>query len=207
MLTLAYIALAGVGCLYVLVSLLLGQLFDVFSHDGDAGTATHGTEESYGIEQSGHASASAGDAAGASFHFPLFSPLALATLAGVVGGLGLITRHGLHFSERVSLALSLTLGFVLTYAVTYVTWRVVRAASGSSAIRAQDLLGAPAEILTPIPEHGTGEVAAEVRGQRYPAPAREVAGRAVARGTPVRVVRVSGATLIVTVEPQSPQKP
>lgn len=201
MLTLAYVALAAVGCVYVLVALLLGQLFGGSHDGGDAGAAAHDAGGSYGIEHTGHASASAGDGAAASFHFPLFSPLALATLGGTVGGLGLITLHGLHMGERTSLALSLAVGFGLTYAVTYVTWRVVRAASGSSAIRTQDLIGAAAEILTPIPAGGVGEVAAQVGDQRYPAPAREIEGRAVERGARVRVVSVSGSTLFVAAEP------
>ncbi len=203
MLTLAYIALAAIGCMYVVVSLLLGHVFDAFGHGGDAGAgAAHGVSESYGIDATGHGSAMAGDGGAATFHFPRCSPLALATLAGTVGGLGLMTRHGLGWGDGASLALSLPLGFAITYAVTYMTWRMLAAASTTSTIQTQDLVGAPAEILTPIPEGGLGEVAALARGQRYTAPARAAHGRALGRGATVKVVGVSGSTLIVAEEPR-----
>jgi len=75
----------------------------------------------------------------------------------------------------------------------------VQGSRGTSAIQAHDLEGVPAEILTPIPEGGLGEAAAFVKGERFAGPAREESGRAVPRGTPVTVVRLSGSTLIVKI--------
>ena len=59
------------------------------------------------------------------------------------------------------------------------------------------MVGAPAEILTPIPAGGVGEAAALVQGQRFTAPARELDGNEVPRGAAVTVVRMTGSTLVV----------
>jgi membrane protein implicated in regulation of membrane protease activity len=67
-------------------------------------------------------------------------------------------------------------------------------------VRPAQLVGVRAEVLTPIPEGGVGEVAAMVEGQRFNAPAREVAGRAVARGQLVRVTEMVGGTLLVSID-------
>jgi len=202
MLTVMYIALAILGCGYVLVSALLGHLAD-FLDTGHAasghGDASGPTGAAYGVEGGGHGAASATHVAASEFHFPFFSPLALATVFGSIGAWGLITKYGFRVGDRASLLISLPLAFGTAYAVTYLAWRLVTGSRGSSEIRLADLVGAPAEVLTPIPAGGTGEIAAVVRGQRYTGPAREVQGSEVPRGAFVTVVRVVGATMVVTV--------
>ena len=78
---------------------------------------------------------------------------------------------------------------------------------GSSEIRAADLRGARAEVLTPIPPGGVGEVAAYVRGQRFNGPAREERGRPAARGVSVVVKEAVGHTLVVSVGDEGQQTP
>lgn len=172
MLTLTYVALAVAGCGYVVMALVLGQAFDV----EDAGAGDGG------------------------FHFPLFSPLSLATFCGAIGALGLVATFGLHMSRTASVAVALLGATVFTYVVTYAAWRVLVSSTGTQTVRELDLVGATAEVLTPIPQDGLGEVAALVRGQRHTAPARTADGSPVSRGLIVSVVRVTGSTLIVQAE-------
>ncbi len=171
MLTITYLVLAVAGCGYVAVALVLGQLFDGDGLGGDA------------------------DAGG--FHFPLFSPAAIATLCGAVGAFGLIGQFGFRLSDSTSLLVALPAALVFTYIVTFVAWRLLATSVGTTALAPADLEGATAEILTPIPAGGVGEAAAMVRGQRFTAPAREMEGLAVPRGAVVTVVRLSGSTLLV----------
>jgi membrane protein implicated in regulation of membrane protease activity len=140
--------------------------------------------------------------AAAAFHFPFFSPLALATLSAALGGLGLIARHGLGLRDGTSLLVAAPGALALTYVVTYASWRLVSGSRGSSALRDDDFAGVPAEILTPIPAGGVGEATAMVRGERFTAPAREVRGRAVPRGARITVVRRIGFTLEVRLGPE-----
>jgi membrane protein implicated in regulation of membrane protease activity len=197
--------LTVLGSGYVLLSLLLGHgHFDDAggAHAGHAGhgghdTHTSETHMSYGVKGEGRG-ASGGTSGGAHvFHFPFFSPLALATLFAAIGGWGLIAQHGFHVSENVSLLIAIPAAVITAYGITYAGFRLVAGSSGSSQIRASDLEGASAEVITPIPAGGMGEVAAMVNGQRYSAPARELAGKAVPRGAHVRVRSLVGATLIV----------
>lgn len=203
MLTLMYIGFAVVGTGYIVISMLLGHVFDF----GDSGHAHSGAEsavESYGLDGSGHGTASADAGGGAEFHFPFFSPLAVATLLASIGAYGLIGLHGLGLEEQVSLLVAVPAALATAYGITYVSWRLVRGSVGSSFIKISELAGAPAEVTTPIPAGGLGEVAAMVSGQRYSSPAREVDGKEVPRGTLVTVINMVGSTLVVRVgvEPQ-----
>lgn len=174
MLTLVYLVLALLGCGYVIVATFLGHLAD--AGDGDSG--------------GGHGHAG-------EFHFPFFSPLAIAALFGALGGFGLIAKYGFRVGDGMSLALAGPAALVTSYVVTYLTWRLARSSTGSSQIRTADLAGAAGEVVTPIPAGGMGEVTVIVRGQRFTAPARAAAGNALPRGAMVTVEQYSGSTMVV----------
>jgi membrane protein implicated in regulation of membrane protease activity len=203
MLTLTYIGLAVLGCGYLAVAVLMGHLFefsggsDAHAGHADAAGADHAAQMDYGVDASGHGTAAAGGHGPAAFHFPFFSPLALATLFACIGAYGLISKFGLKVADTPSLLISIPAAFVTAYVVTYLSWRIMSSSRGSSAIRLQDLIGCPAEVITPIPRDGVGEVATLVAGQRFTAPARESEGREVPRGAQVTVLRMSGTTLLV----------
>ncbi len=179
MLTVTYATLAVAGCGYVAVALILGQVFD-----GDGGA----------------------DAADGTFHFPLFSPLSLATFCGATGALGLLATFGLQLSNPVSVAIALPGALLFTYVVTYAAWRLLVTSTGTQTVRESDLVGAAAEVTTPIPPDGPGEVVAMVRGQRHTAPARSADGSPLPRGAIVTVVRVAGVTLVVRPDTSAAQQ-
>jgi hypothetical protein len=214
LLTLVYMAFAGLGCLYVVLAAFLGHTADVGGHDssgaGGAGHATHAGDQAghgdtaYGV--GGHGGVHATAPSAASFHFPFFSPLALATLVAAIGGYGLIAKAALGAGDGGSLAMAVPAAMLTAYAVTYVGWRLVSGSTASSLIRLEDLAGAAAEVTVPIPAGGVGEAMATAGGQRYAAPAREVAGLAVARGATVTIV-AAGTTLVVRAGPPVPAAP
>jgi hypothetical protein len=214
LLTLVYMAFAGLGCLYVVLAAFLGHTGDVGGHDSSgAGGAGHSADASgHASDAGGHSSvAGHGDTAygagghggvhatapaAASFHFPFFSPLALATVVAAIGGYGLIAKAALGAGDGASLAMAVPAALLTAYGVTYVGWRLVSGSTASSLIRLEDLAGGAAEVTVPIPAGGVGEAMAIAGGQRYAAPAREVAGLAVARGATVTIV-ATGPTLVV----------
>jgi membrane protein implicated in regulation of membrane protease activity len=213
MLTITYLALAGLGCLYIVVSAFLGHLGDF----GDSGGHGHGDGGAdghaggghgdggghdaghYGVDGGGVGKVSAGEMGGA-FHFPFFSPLAVATLFTAIGAWGLISRHAMGVSDGASLLIALPAAFGTAYLVTWASYKLVSSSRGSSMIRADRFAGSSGEVLTPIPEGGLGEVAAVVDGHRYTSSAREIKGRALPRGRQVRIVKMSGSTLLVESE-------
>jgi hypothetical protein len=196
MLTVAYMALAALGCGYVLFSAFLGHAGSDAGADGHGASAADAHSD-YGVDGSGHGTAHASSGSAAEFHFPFFSPLALATLLAAIGAWGLIAQFGFGLTGERSLLVAIGAAIVTAYLVTWASWRIVRGSVGSSAIRLSSLPGAQAEVITPIPEGGVGEVAALVEGQRFTAPAREADGGAVARGAIVTVERMVGHTLLV----------
>ncbi|HXO25910.1 MAG TPA: hypothetical protein VOA80_01070 [Thermoanaerobaculia bacterium] len=228
MLTLVYMAFAGLGCLYVVLAAFLGHTADVGGHDtsgaGGGGHAAHAGghgsaasghasdvgghsgdagDTAYGVGGGGHGGVHATAPAAASFHFPFFSPLALATLVAAIGGYGLIAKAALGAGDGASLAMAVPAAVLTAYGVTYVGWRLVSGSTSSSLIRLEDLAGGAAEVTVPIPAGGVGEAMAIAGGQRYAAPAREVAGLAVARGATVTIV-AAGPTLVVRAGPPAP---
>jgi membrane protein implicated in regulation of membrane protease activity len=197
LLSIVFIAFAAVGCLYIVGAAMLGHLTDLGGDHGHAG-GDHGDAGDYGVDHGGHGSVSAGHGAAAAFHFPFFSPLALATFFAFIGGYGLMAKHGFAAPDGVALIVAIPLALATAYVVTYGAWKVVQGSRGSSQIRAADLVGVDAEVLTPIPAGGVGEVAATVRGQRFTGPAREAGGQAVRQGAHVRVERMVGSTMVVS---------
>jgi membrane protein implicated in regulation of membrane protease activity len=200
-----YIALAVIGCGYVLLSAFLGHLGT--EDGGGAGHAGgehvhvhHEAGGHYGLDGKGQGGTTAGHGADA-FHFPFFSPLAVSTLLAAVGGYGLIALHGFHTGDGASLLFALPAAFATAYGITYAAWKLASGSKGSNLIRLSRLAGAPAEVSVPIPAGGVGEAVALVDGQRYAAPARAADGREVPRGTPVRVVEMVGTTLVVSANP------
>jgi hypothetical protein len=213
LLTLVYMAFAGLGCLYVVLAAFLGHVTDAFGHDSSGaaggghaadagGHASHG-DTAYGVGGGGHGGVHATAPAAASFHFPFFSPLALATVVAAIGGYGLIAKAALGAGDGASLAMAVPAAVLTAYGVTYVGWRLVSGATSSSLIRLEDLAGAAAEVTVPIPAGGVGEAMTVAGGQRYAAPAREAAGLAVARGAAVTIV-TAGPTLVVRAGPLGP---
>jgi hypothetical protein len=224
LLTLVYMAFAGLGCLYVVLAAFLGHGADGGGHDSggaghagghsghaggqatDAGDhsdlAGHG-EAAYGIGGAGHGGVHATAPAAAGFHFPFFSPLALATVIAAIGGYGLIAKAALGAGDGASLAMAVPAAVLTAYGVTWVGWRLASGSTSSSLIRLEDLAGAAAEVTVPIPAGGIGEAMAVAGGQRYAAPAREVDGLAVARGATVTIV-AAGTTLVVRAGPAVP---
>jgi membrane protein implicated in regulation of membrane protease activity len=67
----------------------------------------------------------------------------------------------------------------------------------SSEARIGNLVGVEATVITPIPQHGVGEIAYTQAGSRYTAPARTESGGAVGNGATVRINRITGSQFYV----------
>jgi membrane protein implicated in regulation of membrane protease activity len=129
---------------------------------------------------------------------PLFSPTAIAgyltgfgaTGYGLIGGLG-ITEPLVHVPASLLGAALLGLG------VAWGTVRLLQIGETDSTTQRNLLAGRSGELTVGIPEGGVGEVAYLAGGGRSTAPARSIDGAAIARGTPVRIVRADDATFVV----------
>jgi membrane protein implicated in regulation of membrane protease activity len=171
-----------VGLMFTLTSVLFGHFF---GHGGHvAGSGGH-------VE----AGADSSDAPGVS----IFSPTIMAAFVTAFGGLGLIfTQFPKTSSAAISVPLSLFGGLVVTGVLLVFLRSVFRHTQSSSESHVAQLVGAEANVITPIPEDGVGEIAYVVGGTRYSAPARGENGVAVANGRTVKITRIVGTQFYVT---------
>jgi membrane-bound ClpP family serine protease len=75
------------------------------------------------------------------------------------------------------------------------------APQGSSDITQSDIVGATAEVTTPIPVGGMGEVTLVAQGGRISYPARSLDRVALPRGTTVTIIEMVGS--VVAVRPRT----
>jgi membrane protein implicated in regulation of membrane protease activity len=155
------------------------------------GDADHHVEGSGGHAEAG---ADASDMPGVS----AFSPTVIAIFITSFGAFGLIlTRFEATRSPFVSAPLSVAGGVLVAGVVLGLLRQLFMRTQGSSESKVSSVVGMTASVITPIPEHGVGEIAYVQAGTRYTAPAREEKGRPVGNGQAVRVTRVVGTQFYV----------
>jgi membrane-bound ClpP family serine protease len=120
------------------------------------------------------------------------SPTVIATFLTGFGGGGMLANSYLGLSVGKGVLVAILTGILLsggTYMILFVMFRNTQAGAEYST---DEIVGRVVEIITPIPEHGTGEVAIVAKGTRVNGPARSMDGKAISRNTPVVVERVVG---------------
>lgn len=177
-----YAVCFGVGMLFTILSALLGHLFGGGDH-GEVGTGGHAEA---GFEHSGMPGMS------------MFSPTVMASFVTALGGFGMIfSRIDATRSIWVSLPLAAICGVGIAGGVFWLFNMMFSKTQSSSESRISTVVGMTATVITPIPQHGVGEIAYVQAGSRYTAPARTESGCAIANGATVRINRVVGAQFYV----------
>ena len=128
---------------------------------------------------------------------PIFSPTILAVFVTGFGGIGAILRMTTNLHVLVEVAIASVGGLLFSGAGLAILGFITRQTQGGSEYATGELVGGRAEVITPIPAGGLGEVSYVKKGSRSNAPARTRDGSAVPRNTDVRIVSVSGTTLVV----------
>jgi len=133
----------------------------------------------------------AGEAAGVSM-------LAIASFISAFGAFGLIAVTLLDAGPIASLLAALFGGVVMGLAAQ-AFFVYILSPTVSSEVHQTRLIGMAAEIITPVPPDGVGQVALVVEGSRMTYSARATtAGESFPRGTPVRVERIVGGVVYVS---------
>jgi membrane protein implicated in regulation of membrane protease activity len=187
-----YVVLLILGLIYALFLLFSGQL----GGDADLGDGAG----DFDVDAGPDLDAGAGDhALGAEGHPGIspISPLTIAIFITAFGASGLIARGLFLISERFSLVWA-ALGGVFATALVYVgfTYLFIKP-QGSSEVRVAELAGLEAEVITPVPENGLGEIAVVAQGGRVTYAARAKGGAAIARSQVVRITRIVGGVAYV----------
>ena len=182
---LIYLICFGVGLLFTIASAVLGHLFGGGDADAHADIGTGGHAEA-GFEHTGMPGLSP------------FSPTTIASFITAFGAFGMIfSKIEATSSAWVSAPLSGLSGLAIAAGVFWMFNKLFSRTQSSSESRVATLVGMNATVITPIPQHGVGEIAYVQAGSRYTAPARAESGGAVSSGQTVRINRIVGTQFYV----------
>lgn len=166
-----FVTIGAVGFLFVLVSFLFGELFDMFGHDGDFGQD--------------------GDHGGPGF----FSTRVISVFVTAFGGIGAIaTQYGL--SPMAASGAGSASGAVLG-GVVYAFARFLYSQQSATEVRTQDLVGQTARVIVAIPAGGLGQVRCRLGEQLVDKIARANDGNPVPENSVVKIEEVLGETVSV----------
>jgi membrane protein implicated in regulation of membrane protease activity len=181
-----YLLLFSIGLIYAVVSAVLsGALGGDFGADHDVGGADTGHVD-MGIHlDSGMV------------HFSPLSPTVIATFLTAFGGTGMICLKVFTMGGYTSLPVSLLVGLGVAAGVFALFEWIFEKTQASVNVDAAQLVGTRADVITPIPEKGVGEIAFVASGLRQNAPARSYDGRPIESPAEVEIVRVVGGSYIV----------
>ena len=180
--------------LFYAVCLITGLLFTVVS--ALAGHVFHAGGDGHGIGTGGHAEAGFDNAGIPGISF--FSPVVLASFVTAFGGFGILfTDIKPTANVWISAPLSIACALCVAFGVLALFNTIFSKSQSSSEARVGAMVGQTASLLSPIPEHGVGEIAYVQGSTRYTAPARSESGAAIGVGEPVRITRVAGTQFYV----------
>ena len=162
-----FASIFGVGFFILLLSLIFGSDSDI---DAD-------------IDADGHGHA-------------IFNTKMVSLLMVGFGAVGFGTRATTELS-MFHCSLAGMGGAIVIGAIGYMIIRAFYASQESSTIADQDVIGQTANLIDPIVENQTGQVACVVRGREITFLARSTDGKSIDRNVPVSIVSKSGNVVTV----------
>jgi hypothetical protein len=167
-----FLAIAGVGFLFLIVSFIFGEVFghaDLGGHDADV----HG------------------DIHGVSF----LSTRVLSVFVTAFGGFGAIGVH-LGYRTEISTAIGLA-GGIFFGGIIYLFASFLFSQQASSDVRVSELIGRTAQVSVAIPAGGLGQIRCAMGEGVVEKLARTVDGGAILANTSVKIESIAGETVLV----------
>jgi membrane protein implicated in regulation of membrane protease activity len=162
-----FLAIAAVGFLFLVVTMLFGEIFDFFDHDHDFETGGPG----------------------------IFSSRVVAVFITAFGGFGAIAiRSGMgpFAASLVGAASGVVFGSAILVFARFLYNQQV-----TSEVRSSDLVGQNARVVVAIPSNGVGQIRCRVGEELVDKIARSLDGAAIPENASVQVDTVLGETVIV----------
>jgi membrane protein implicated in regulation of membrane protease activity len=129
----------------------------------------------------------------------VFSPTVIASFVTAFGGFGMIfSKIKATSSPWISAPLAAVCAFFAAAAVVWLFRQVFSRTQSSSESVVATLIGVTANVISPIPEGGVGEISYVQSGSRYSAPAREENGLPLKAGQAVTIKRIVGTQFYVS---------
>lgn len=171
-----FLAIAAVGFLFLLISLIFGEIFDHLG-DGADHDMDHGADH--------------GDHGGPSF----FSPRVMSVFITAFGGTGAIASH--YGASTLAASGIGSVSGVCFATVIYYFAKFLFSQQATTEVKATDVVGQTARVVVGIPKDGVGQVRCRVGDELLDKIARSESGEPIPENTPVRVEQVLGEIIIV----------
>jgi hypothetical protein len=164
-----FIAVAAVGLVFLVISLLFGELFESFGlHDGGAGVDGHGIIDGRAVA-------------------------VFVTAFGGFGAIGIQAGLGVVASSLIGLGSGVVLGGAVGLFA-----RFLLAQQSSSSVSGAQLVGRTAQVTVSIPAGGVGQISCRVGEERVEKLARSREGAEFKSGALVLIEEFTGDSVIVT---------
>jgi len=168
-----FLAIGGLGFIFLLVSIIVGDVFDAIGFG--LGTSL----------ETGH-------------DFGVFDARVIAIFLTAFGGFGAIGTslgYGAALSSLFGVAGGVTFGALVFY-----FGRFLYHQQSSSSVTEQDLIGRSAQVIVPIHANQIGQIACRVGEERIEKVARARDGAEIKTGAIVRIESVTGDAVIVSID-------
>lgn len=162
-----FLAIAAVGFIFLIVSLVFGEIFDFFDHDLDFDHGGPG----------------------------VLSGRVIAVFITAFGAFGAIAVNN-GMSTGAASGVGVGSGVVFS-GIIYMFLRFLFGQQASSDVVASDLVGQNARVVVSIPANGVGQVRCRIGEELVDKIAQSRDGLAIAENTPVTIQEVLGETVIV----------
>lgn len=168
-LTTIFLIIGGLGFLFLVVSLIVGDIFDAFGFD-------------FGLDTS--------------HDFGIFDSRVIAIFLTVFGGFGAIGIT-LGFGAGISSVFGLIGGFIFGAAVFYFG-KLLYNQQSSSSVSDRDLIGRTAQVIVSIRPDHLGQISCLIGEERVEKLARTARGEEIKAGQFVRIESVGSDSVIVS---------
>lgn len=167
---LVFLAIAAIGFIFLLVSLVLGDIFDSFGIDGglDGGAELHGFLDSRVLS-------------------------VFVTSFGGFGAIAIQMGLGIVVSSFVGLAGGVVLGGLVSLFA-----RFLYKQQSSSSVGTSQMIGRTAQVIVSIAPGSLGQVSCRIGEERVEKLARSKDNREIKAGSMVRVDEIAGDSVIVS---------
>lgn len=129
--------------------------------------------------------------------FGFLSGPVIASFLILFGGGGILLLEVFKVGGPLSAAGAFASGFGGSGVVYYITWKLILSQQGGTEYDPKKSVGTEAEVITRIPEKGTGEITFDHTSGRISGPARSLSGVAIERGNVVVVEKFVAGVYIV----------
>lgn len=176
-----YILFLTVGVAYSAVSAIFG------SHGFDHGSLDHGSLDHGGADVNHSADVPSP-----------FNPLVIASAIATFGGIGLIGKLGFRMSDLTSAIVAVGLAGIIGAIMFFGVVKLMYSSQSDSSFSLADLPGMEAEVFTPIPADGMGEITYTINGMRCSLPATSYNGENIAKGVIVSIKEIASGIASVS---------